>query len=97
MRNRLLLVLILLLTMAVACGGSDSGPAGEPEAVAGAEAAKDLPTRAAEITLAVEADPDSADAILEQHGVTVDEFEEMMFEIAADPELTRAYEAALAR
>jgi hypothetical protein len=56
----------------------------------------DLVTRAAEITKAMDADPAAVESILETHGVTPEEFEEMMYEIAADPALSEAYEAALA-
>lgn len=34
------------------------------------------------------------DAVLARHDLTADTFEQLMFEIAADPELTAAYQAA---
>ncbi len=41
------------------------------------------------------ANPEAADEILASHHVTLEQFEEMMYDISADPELTKAYETAL--
>jgi hypothetical protein len=50
---------------------------------------------AAEIAREIQKAPGDADAILEKHGTTREEFEELLYEIAADPELSRAYREAV--
>lgn len=75
------MVLSLLL---VACdGGGEPTPSLSPVEQAAA-AAK-----------AIQADPAQADAALSAHGLTRDSFEALMYEIAADPEKSAAYRAAL--
>jgi hypothetical protein len=64
--------------------GGDDAASGETSQVAVAAA----------ITRAVASDPDSAEAVLREHGLTVEEFEAMMYDIAADPELSADFEAA---
>ena len=49
--------------------------------------------RAGEIARAIDKEPDRAEAILQEHGLSVEELEALMFEIAEDPELSAAYEA----
>ena len=90
MMRRTSLFLPLLL---VACGGgSQKAPSPgattttPPKAAQAAAIAKDL-----------RANPDDADAILAKHGMTRQQFEDLMYEIAADEELTKAYEQALGR
>lgn len=93
--NRAGLLLLIVCGLVVAgCGA----PAPEPpaEETAAAVATGDIVQRAVEIAKAIEADPDSAAQILEDHGLTVEQFEDMMYEISADPVLSKAYEAALA-
>jgi hypothetical protein len=97
MRRAYLLLGIALFVFSLGCAGSEPEPAVEAEPEAGSVTAaepEDLVTRAAEIAAAIEADPDGAEEILQRHEVTIEEFEQMMFEIAADPELSKAYEAA---
>jgi len=93
--NRAGLLLLIGCGLIVAgCGA----PAPEPpaEETAAVDAPSDIVERAAEIAKAIDADPDSAERILQDHGLTVEQFEDMMYEISADPELSKAYEAALA-
>ncbi len=52
--------------------------------------------RAAAIARDIQADPANAEEVLEDHDITIDEFEELIYEIAADPEQSQRYEAALA-
>jgi len=88
-----LLLLVAALSLAAGCSGSGS----EPESSSTGEAeTDDQVTRAAEIMKAIEADPDAADEILQSHDMTVEQFEQVMYEISADPALSKAYEAALA-
>ena len=46
------------------------------------------------IVVAIQKAPDRVTEILAEHGTTADAFEELLFKIAQDPELTDAYEAA---
>ena len=96
-----LLLSIVVLVLLVACGGTGSGDSagiesGSATAPDAAPVGTDDPvSRAVEIAKAIEADPDSAEAVLERFGLTVEQYEELMYDISADPELTRAYQAAL--
>jgi len=94
MNRASVLLLTVALALATGCSGSEPDASGAP---AEATVENDLVTQAAAIARAIEADPDAADAILESHGVSVEDFEQMMYEISADPALASAYEAALAR
>lgn len=49
---------------------------------------------AAAVAIEIQAPGADLDAVLARHDLTADTFEELMFEIAADPELTAAYQAA---
>lgn len=92
MKRAGLLLLLAGLVLGIGCASSETEPAREAVETIQTD---DLVTRAAEIAKAVEADPDSAEEILASHDVTVEQFEQMMYDISADPELTKAYEAAL--
>jgi hypothetical protein len=72
-----------LLGGALLLGACDS----EPE---------DQALRAAAIAREIQADPEQTEAILEQHELSIEEFEALMYEVAGDPELSERYEAALA-
>lgn len=49
---------------------------------------------AASIAKEISADPEHADDILARHGLDRDKLGDMMFEIASNPDLSNAYEAA---
>jgi hypothetical protein len=49
--------------------------------------------RAARISRAIQADPDHAEDVLRQNGMTEDQFEALLYEIAADPQMSRDYSA----
>jgi hypothetical protein len=51
--------------------------------------------RAAEIAGEMRAEPDRSAQILEEHDMTIEEFEALMYEVASDPELSRRYSEAL--
>ena len=51
--------------------------------------------RAAAIARQLQADPEGAEAILEEHELTIEELEALMVEIAADEELSERYDQAL--
>lgn len=71
---------ILLLTLLAGCAADPVAP--------------DPVAEAAAIAREVEAAPDRATEILAAHGTTTEQFEALMFEIAADPEKSAAFEAA---
>jgi hypothetical protein len=105
MRQAAVWTTIVLMTLLLGCGGTaDHGteavdadrPAAQTAPASDTAGAEDLVARAVEIAKAIEADPDAAEAILEQHDLTIESYEALMYDISADPELTRAYEAALA-
>ncbi|MBL9104433.1 MAG: hypothetical protein JNL82_26040 [Myxococcales bacterium] len=74
----------ILLSFALACGGTTAAGGKADQAVT---IAKQL--RAAK--------PDDAEKILAEHGMTADQWEALMFEIAEDPALAAKYEAELAK
>ena len=61
-----------------ACGGDKAG--------AGADSDK-----AVTIAKEIKASPNDAEAILKKHGMTEDQFEALMFEIADDPKQAEAF------
>jgi len=80
-----------LLTCSLLLLGGCSADA-EPET-----AAADVPeivAEVAEVAKALAQAPTMADSILEANGMTRAQLDSMMFEIAMDPELTQAFEAA---
>jgi hypothetical protein len=95
MNPRLRAVALGLMTIvAVGCGR----PA--PEAAGGAGDAGGASTltmvdRAASVARAIQADGAAADSILAAHGLTRAGFDSLMYEIAADSALARAYAEAI--
>lgn len=92
--------LALAATFAVfGCNGAPAGDSGSAEPANSATSApeaqgmEDVQT-AAMIAREVEANPDRAAEILESHGMTQESFQQLMYEIAADPARSEAYEAA---
>jgi len=84
MRTALLSLLLLSLAL-VSCG--DSGGGGDSAAPAKA-------VKAAAIADEIAKSPDQMETILEKHGMTVTEFEALLFDISEDEALSEAYEAA---
>ena len=101
MTRVLLMVTVGLALASFGCGGQVERPAGAQGGDGGAApvAAGDqgMVDLAASIAREIEASPDEADAVLERHGKTRAEFEQMLYDIAADPELSRAYNQAIGR
>ena len=52
--------------------------------------------KAVEIAKAMETDPDRVEDILGEAVMTADEYEALLYDIAADPELSRLYKEAMA-
>ena len=85
----------LLSLVALGCGGPT---AEQPPATATDAEAAALPDKvetAVAIARELATDPGDAQAILDRHGLTEEGFDDLMYEIAADPELTAAYRDAL--
>ena len=85
-------IVALLALGAVACGGgSDPSRSVTPET----STEPGIVERAVTIAKAIEADPDGAEEILASHDLDVERFEAMLYEIGGDPELSKAYNAAM--
>ncbi|MDH3591967.1 MAG: hypothetical protein OER88_08820 [Planctomycetota bacterium] len=91
MRTRSVLFAVLLLIAAVGCGGGENGDAGS---AAGA-ASNEKVLEAVEIQKAINADAGRAEEILQEHDMTIDDYEDLMAEISADPELSRSFNELL--
>ena len=80
-----------------ACGGETptETPAEAEGTEAHAEASDDKASMAAAIAKEIRANPGKRDAILKKHDMTAKDLESLLYEIASDPELSKAYLAAL--
>ena len=87
----------MTLFAALALGVLSVGCPSEPETPG---TAGDTPTAAAEqdpveraraIRSALDAQPESAEDVLREHGLTIEEFEALMMRIAGDPELSARF------
>jgi len=93
--------LLLLLPLLVSgCAGDASRTAGTPADSVATESAG-APTleqarEAGAVAKAIEAEPGRLEEILAEHGMTAESLEALILEIAKDPELSEAYEAARA-
>lgn len=112
-RHLMALLAATMLAGSIACqsqyeettGTAPAHEAAAPQATPStAPAPQAAPTPAADkvavavtIAKAIEADPDAADTILADHGMTQGQFEDLLFEIAADPELSRRYASEMER
>lgn len=93
--------MLLIAMLGLAALGCAGGSTPESETAAsetmnetGAAPASDAVQQAAEIANAIEAAPDRANEILEAHGMTAEQFEALLYEIAQDPAKSEAYAAA---
>jgi len=77
------LIAPIFLSFALACGGT----AGSSDKV----------EQAVTVAKELRAKPDDAEKILGQHGLTADQWEALMYDIASDPALAAKYEAALGK
>lgn len=83
--------LAALLAACGPCGGTENGPA-EGSGSAGTETAEvDLVATAVELVTNLDANPQQTAVVLDAAGFTIGEFQDMMAEIASDPELSAAY------
>jgi hypothetical protein len=87
-------VVALLSLWPVGCGGGGGSAAPDP-ATAQPSAEPGIVERAVAIAREIEADPDSTEEILASHDLDLERFEAMLYEIGGDPELSKAYNAAM--
>lgn len=85
---------VILLALAAGCAGGDDRP--DTTAAADTTAAGRARTAAA-VANAIETNPAAADSILRAAGHTAEEFEALMYDIAADSAMSAAYAAAKSR
>jgi hypothetical protein len=87
-----LLGAIILSAGIVSCssGGGGTTSTGNGASVMSA-ADQSKVDKAAAIAKAIQANPERADAILSQNGMTEQLFDDLLYEIASDPEMSRAY------
>lgn len=100
MKRTLLIGAAALAAMVlIACGGGEGESSydtgSETASVETASALDPIVEKAVKIGRAVEAEPNRADEILAEHGMTADELEELMIQIAADPEMSSQYDEAM--
>jgi hypothetical protein len=78
-----------------ACSSGTSGPStasGASASGAGLSAAESAKVEtAAAVARELRSNPAAADEVLRRHGMTEQRFEELMYEIAEDPEMSEAY------
>lgn len=87
------LLLGLVVLGAPACGTqtAPTQPEGTTELPPAADAEID---KAVEVLAAIDAEPARAEAILGEHGLTAEQFEALMYDIASDPARAAAFETA---
>ena len=83
---------LLLAVVACARGADASNERGAADTTAAARAAT-----AAAVANAIAAKPSAADSILRAAGYTPEQFEQLMYDIAADSAMSAAYAAARTR
>jgi hypothetical protein len=91
------ILIVLLIAMAAGCPAptAEEGAAGDEAAVAESAPLPEQVQKAVDIAKALEADPNRIEAILEEAVMTADEYEALLYDIAADPELSRLYNEAM--
>ncbi|MEZ5066212.1 MAG: hypothetical protein R3B81_15910 [bacterium] len=62
------------------------------KAVADSDIAPDQLKSYAQLAVDLEKDPSQAEALLQKHGVSAEEFEKAMYKIAESPELSKVFE-----
>ncbi|HYE61122.1 MAG TPA: hypothetical protein VD997_03930 [Phycisphaerales bacterium] len=77
-------------------GRADSGTRAEPSGTLSRGGSSRV-AKAAEIAKAVDANPGRADEILREHGMTLEQYDDLMYDIAADPAMSAEFEARMSR
>jgi hypothetical protein len=92
-RMRATIGIAAALLLLAACAGGDR-PVADTQASGGAAAGVERARAAATLANAMTANPSRADSLLSAAGYTVESFERLMYEIAADSAQAAAYAAA---
>jgi hypothetical protein len=95
--------LLIALTVAlVGCGGTAQESGDSPTVAELADAAKEaggslagLFEKAVEVAREIETDSSPVEEILKEHGLTVEKFEDVLYEISGDRELSEKFNKAL--
>jgi hypothetical protein len=100
MSARILAAASLSLAAALACGGERARPgAAAADSAAATAPAVDssmlLISRGAAVAIAVDRTPGRVDSILAAEGMTADEYEQLMYRVAADSLMSRLFQEAL--
>jgi hypothetical protein len=85
--------LTALIVLATACAKTET-PASDTTTPAATPATVDRVATAAAVSKALETNPAAADSILRANGMTADEFQRLMYDIARDSAQSAAYAAA---
>ena len=94
-RNLIALFAVLALAL-TGCGGQSYDQGGRQDAVeAAAQTAHDAVDAAVAVARELESGTQPAEQVLEEHGLTVDRFEELLYEISSDSELAKRFSEAL--
>jgi hypothetical protein len=93
-RNLTALSIALALTLS-GCGQTYDQSAGEDAVAAAAETVKDTVDRAVAVARDLESEGNSAEQVLAEHGITLEKFEELLYEISSDSELAKKFSEAL--
>ncbi len=91
----ILIFLLIAITAGCPAPAPEENVAGEEAGVVDSAPLPEQVQKAVDIAKALEADPDRVAAILEEAVMTPDEYEALLYDIAADPELSRLYNEAM--
>jgi hypothetical protein len=94
MRHVAILTLLLSLTLAGACNQQANEPAAAAQQQPIAQSANLSPEQLGEIGAQIRKNPDRADQLLGQHGLTQESFEKAIRNVTEDPDESRRYAAA---
>ena len=98
---RIIHVLGAALALAAIAGCSDTGSTGRTTSTSGSStitgAQQNKVDRAAAMARAIRANPNNADQVLRDHNMTEEQFEALMYEIAADPMMTADFNNKVGR
>jgi hypothetical protein len=85
--------ILALLAMFTACGETADRPA-DTDRLPVTESVPEWVSHLAAVADAIEARPSAVDSILQAHNLTRAVFDSLLYDVAADPTLTAAYEGA---
>ena len=84
--------LLSVVVVALSCGDSTRSSSGGPAPITSPEDPKERARAAASIAQEILENPDQGQEVLRKHEMTPDEFSDLMYEIAGDPELAEVYD-----